>query len=273
MTEQAIPALFLGKKDVIDFKQQFLYDFDPQNYLSSMAQKMEVFIFGYHLPYCLAFQEVAERCRVFPKTGFTDSVSLVRHIWHSAIPGELRNTIAVKKLRLLIFGPASREHPIALALNMGQSFSHPTFTFIHEELPHFPYENTSNGDIGNNTYGSGPSKRLSSGELEELQKYYREQVTYTDSLFGEFVAQLKAKELYDESFIVVMSDHGVSFDPQKPGRDTIGHEQVDRVPFLIKSPGQTHGVVNPRSIDISEFFGVLLDQMERIKHQRQLSPK
>lgn len=270
MTEQAIPALLLGKKDVTDFKQQFLYDFDPQNHLSSIAQKMEVFIFGYHLPYCLAFQEVAETCRVFPKTGFTDSISLVKHIWHSAIPGELRNTITVKKLRLLIFGPASREHPIVLALDMGQSFSHPTFTLIHEELPHFPYEYKSNGDIGNNTYGAGPSKRLSFGELEELQKYYKEQVTYTDSLFGEFVAQLKAKELYDQSYIVVMSDHGTSFDPQKPGRDTIGHEQVDRVPFLIKSPGQTRGVVDPRPIDISEFFGVLLDQMEKAKPHKDL---
>ena len=91
---------------------------------------MEVFIFGYHLPYCLAFQEVAERCRVFPKTGFTDSVSLVRHIWHSAIPGMLRNTITLKELRLLIFGPASRQHPIALALNMGQIFR-PSHFYIY----------------------------------------------------------------------------------------------------------------------------------------------
>ena len=273
MTEQAIPALLLGKKDVTDFKQQFLYDFDPQNYLSSMARKMEVFIFGYHLPYCLAFQEVAERCRVFPKTGFTDSVSLVRHIWHRAIPGMLRNTITLKELRLLIFGPASRQHPIALALDMGQTFDHPTFTYIHEELPHFPYEYKSNGDIGSNTYGSGPSKRLSSDELEELQNFYREQVTYTDALFGEFVAQLKVKKLYDQSFIVVMSDHGTSFDPQKPGRDTLGHEQVDRVPFLIKSPGQTRGVVNPRPVDTSEFFEILLDQMEEVKHQNKLPPE
>ena len=270
MTEQAIPALLLGKKDVTDFKQQFLYEFDPQNYLSSMARKMEVFVFGYHLPYCLAFQEVAESCRVFPKTGFTDSVSLARHIWHSAIPGMLRNTITLKELRLLIFGHASREHPIVLALNMGQSFSHPTFTFIHEELPHFPYEYKSNGDIGNNTYGSGPSKRLSSGDLEELQNFYREQVTYTDALFGEFVAQLKAKELYDQSFIVVMSDHGTSFDPQKPGRDTIEHEQVARVPFLIKSPGQTRGVVNPQPVHTAEFFGILLDKMEKAKLHKDL---
>lgn len=273
MTDQAIPALLLGKQDVTDFKRQFLYEFDSQNYLSLIARKMQVFIFGYRLPYCLAFQEVAERCRVFLRAGFADSVSLVRHIWHRAIPGTLRNTRIGKELHLLIFGPPSREHPITLALNMGQSFSHPTFTYIHEKLPHSPYEYKRNGDIRNNPYESGPSKRLSAGKLEELQKYYREQVTYTDFLFGEFIAQLKAKKLYAQSFIVVMSDHGTSFDPQKPGRDTLGHEQVDRVPFLIKSPGQTQGVVDPQPVDTSGFFEILLDRMERVKTHREVSPE
>ena len=272
-TATAIPALLLGKKDVTEFNQQFLYDFDPQNYLSSMARKMEVFIFGYHLPYCLAFQEIVEGCRIFHNRGFADSVSLVRHIWKRAIPGMLRNTRTGKKLRLLILGPpANRERPIALALNMGQSFDYPTFTYIHEELPHFPYRFASNGDVRQIAYDGKPSNSLSHDELEELQEFYREQVTYVDSLFGEFIARLKAKKLYDQSWIVVMSDHGISFDPEKPGR-VLEHEQVARVPFLIKSPGQTRGVVNPRPVDTSEFFEILLDQMEEVKHQNKLPPE
>ena len=105
-----------------------------------------------------------------------------------------------------------------------------------------------------------------------MQTFYREQVTYTDSLFGEFVAQLKAKALYDQSYIVIMSDHGISFDPLKPGRH-LELEQVARVPFLIKSPGQTRGVVNPQPVHTAEFFGVLLDQMEKAKPHTDLSPE
>ena len=45
-TKQAISILLLGKKDATNFMWEFLYDFDSQNYLSSIAQKMEVFIFG-----------------------------------------------------------------------------------------------------------------------------------------------------------------------------------------------------------------------------------
>ena len=276
-TERAIPALLLGKKDAADFIEEFLYDSDSENYLSSIARNMEVFILANYLPYCHAFKKVAERCRMYLKEGFADYGNLARHAWDRSVPGELRNTKTGRKLRRLIL-PQSHQlalqgRPITRALSMGQSFDYPTFTYIHEGLPHFPYRFKKNGDVRQMKYDCGPSNRLSHDELEELQEFYREQLTYTDSLFGDFVAQLKAKELYDQSYIVIMSDHGTSFDPQKPGRDTLGHEQVARVPFLIKSPGQTRGVVNPRSIDTSGFFGVLLDQMESVKQQRPLPAK
>ena len=276
MTEQAIPALLLGKKDVTGFKQQFLYDSNSKNYLSSIAQNMEIFILANYLPYCHAFKQVAERCRMYLKEGFADYGNLARHAWDRSVPGELRNTKTGRKLRRLIL-PRSNQlalqgRPITRALSMGQSFNHPTFTYIHEGLPHSPYRFTSNGDLRQIEYDGGPLQEMSCDELEELQNFYREQITYVDSLFGKFITQLKAKELYDQSYIVVMSDHGTSFDPLKPGRH-LEHEQVARVPFLIKSPGQTRGVVNPLSIDTSEFFGVLLDQMESVKHQRQLPPE
>ncbi len=275
-TERAIPGLLLGKRDVTDFKGQFLYDFDSQNYLSSLAQNMEVFILGNYLPYCRAFQEVAERCRVYLEGGFADYVHLANSVWRRSVPGILRDTKIGRKLRRLILLQSDQRalqgRPITRALSMGQSFDHPTFTFIHEGLPHFPYRFRSNGDLREIAYDSGPLQEMSHDELEEMQEFYREQVTYVDSLFGEFVAQLKAKELYDQSYIVIMSDHGTSFDPEKPGRP-LEHEQVARVPFLIKSPGQTRGAMNPRSINTSEFFGELLDQMESMKQQRPLPPK
>ena len=275
-TERAIPALLLGKKDAADFIEEFLYDSNSKNYLSSIAQNMEVFILANYLPYCHAFKQVAERCRMYLKEGFADYGNLARHAWDRSVPGELRNTKTGRKLRRLIL-PRSNQlalqgRPITRALSMGQSFNHPTFTYIHEGLPHSPYRFTSNGDLRQIEYDGGPLQEMSSDELEELQNFYREQITYVDSLFGKFITQLKAKELYDQSYIVVMSDHGTSFDPLKPGRH-LEHEQVARVPFLIKSPGQTRGVVNPLSIDTSEFFGVLLDQMESVQHQRPLPPE
>lgn len=275
-TERAIPALLLGKKDVTDFKREFLYDFNSRNYLSSIAQSMEVFILGNYVPYCHAFREVAERCRVYLEGGFADYVHLANSVWRRSVPGILRDTKTGRKLQRLILLQsdqlALQGRPITRALSMGQSFDRPTFTYIHEGLPHFPYRFTSNGEIRQTAYDGGPLKEMSHDELEEMQNFYREQMTYVDSLFGDFVAQLKAKELYDQSFIVIMSDHGTSFDPLKPGRH-IELEQVARVPFLIKSPGQTRGVVNPRPVHTADFFQILLDQMESMKQQRPLPPQ
>lgn len=275
-TERAIPALLLGKKDVTDFKGEFLYGFNSQNYLSSIAENMEVFILGTYLPYCHAFKEVAKRCRVYLDGGFADYVQLANSVWRRSVPGVLRDTKTGRKLQRLILLQsdqlALQGRPITRVLSMGQSFDHSTFTFIHEGLPHFPYRFTSNGDLRQRAYDGGPLREMSPDELEEMQTFYREQVTYTDSLFGEFVAQLKAKKLYDQSYIVIMSDHGTSFDPLRPGRH-LELEQVARVPFLIKSPGQTRGVVDPQPVHTAEFFGILLDQMESVKHQRQLPPE
>ena len=275
-TERAIPALLLGKKDVTDFKGEFLYDFDSQNYLSSIAQNMEVFILGNYVPYCHAFREVAERCRVYLDGGFADYVQLANSVWRRSVPGVLRDTQTGRKLQRLILLQsdqlALQGRPITRALNMGQSFERPTFTYIHEGLPHFPYRFTSNGDIRKMAYDGGPLKEMSHDELEEMQDFYREQMTYVDSLFGDFIAQLKAKELYDQSFIVIMSDHGTSFDPLKPGRH-LELPQVARVPFLIKSPGQTQGVVNPQPVHTAEFFQILLDKMETVKLQSYLPLK
>ncbi len=273
-TERAIPALLLGKKDVTDFKGEFLYDFNSQNHLSSIAQNMEVFILGNYVPYCHAFREVAERCRVYLEGGFADYVHLANSVWRRSVPGILRDTKTGRKLQRLILLQsdqlALQGRPITRALSMGQSFDRPTFTYIHEGLPHFPYRFTSNGEIRQTAYDGGPLKEMSNDELEEMQHFYREQMTYVDSLFGDFVAQLKAQKLYDQSFIVIMSDHGTSFDPRKPGRH-LELEQVARVPFLIKSPGQTQGVVNPQPVHTAEFFGVLLDKMEKTKRHKDLS--
>ena len=270
-TERAIPALLLGKKDAADFIKEFLSDSNSKNYLSSIAQDMEVFILGSYLPYCRAFKQVAERCRMYLDEGFADYGNLAKHAWDRSVPGELRNTKTGRKLRRLILPQsdqlALQGRPITHALSMRQSFDHPTFTYIHEALPHHPYRFKGNGDVRQIAYEYGPDNSLSHDELEEMQKFYREQMTYVDSLFGKFVAQLKTQELYDQSFIVIMSDHGTSFDPLKPGRH-LEHEQVASVPFLLKSPGQTRGVVNPRPVHTAEFFQILLDQMERVKLQK-----
>lgn len=222
---------------------------------------MDVFIAGDYLPYCSAFQEVVAGCRVFLSSDFDTYHQLVKQTWDRTVPGVLRHTWGgVSFYRLLVRLAGWPEHPITRALDVGQTFKRPTLTYVHERLPHFPYFHASNGEISDNIHEDKPSRNLSLDELKSLQMFYREQVTYTDVLFGEFITRLKARELYDRSFIVVMSDHGISFDPRDPGR-ALEHEQGFRVPFLIRSPGQIRSEVNPSPVHTAEFFEILLERM------------
>ena len=261
-TGHAIPSLLLGKKDVDEFSEVFVINFNSHNYLSSMAGTRDVFIAGGYMSYCLAFQQVATACRDSLHAS-SSYLPLVGWLWDRAVPGVLRNArggVLIERLATRLFLPESE---IAFALNMGQSFDRPTFTYIHEKLPHPPYQFNRDGSIALSGYAVGPSNSFSSDELEEMQEDYRNQIAYADSLFGTFIATLKARNLYDRSFIVVMSDHGISFDPPNAGR-ILEHEQVYRIPFLIRSPGQSRGEVNPSPVYTDEFFEILLERKARV---------
>lgn len=64
-------------------------------------------------------------------------------------------------------------------------------------------------------------------------------VAYEDSVFGKFLAELKARALFDGSMIAVMADHGESLGAH--GEDTHGiflYDETIHVPLLIKLPHQ-----------------------------------
>lgn len=82
----------------------------------------------------------------------------------------------------------------------------------------------------------GPATR---GSLREL---YQAEVAAFDAYFGGFVAALKRERLYDNSLIVLTSDHGEEF--FEHGGWSHAHSLYDellRIPLLIKFPGGRYG--------------------------------
>ena len=53
-----------------------------------------------------------------------------------------------------------------------------------------------------------PDVPLSAEELQEITDAYDSSIAWVDSEFGKILAQLKAKELYDDSLIIFLADHG-----------------------------------------------------------------
>jgi len=126
--------------------------------------------------------------------------------------------------------------------------------FIDEFDPHEPWDPPKkylnqylDEDYNGNTiiqpiYGEKVDY-LSDEELKCMRACYAGEVSLCDNWFGYFIEQLKTMDIYDDSLIILTSDHGHSLGEH----GAIGKipvymypELVD-IPFLIKPPGNING--------------------------------
>lgn len=79
---------------------------------------------------------------------------------------------------------------------------------------------------------------LSSQELAELETLYDEEISFTDRKVGELLAFLRETKLYDDTLIIVTSDHGEHFGEHHwMGHDSSLYEPLVRVPLIARWPG------------------------------------
>ena len=124
----------------------------------------------------------------------------------------------------------------------------PTLSFLHVLLPHHPWEYLPDGKIYASDLGFQPGPRNEGwvGDPElAIQAHQRHllQVGYTDLALGRILDRLEETGLYDESLVVVVADHGVSFRPRGERRrvEEGNMEEIAFVPLFVKAPGQTRG--------------------------------
>jgi len=96
-------------------------------------------------------------------------------------------------------------------------------------------------------------------DINFLKDLYRAEIRQMDDAFGELVAWLKKEELYDNTLIVVTSDHGEEFWEH----GTYGHHQVYdttmHVPFIVRAPGGPRGEVRKEPIELIDLMPTLVD--------------
>ncbi|MCJ7822686.1 MAG: sulfatase-like hydrolase/transferase, partial [Armatimonadetes bacterium] len=131
----------------------------------------------------------------------------------------------------------------------------PVFMFVHTLEPHEPYtprEGSSRVfDRGfEGRYDGSPASMeridvlrpdLSEADVEHLVDLYDAEIRDADQGFAEFVAAIKSAGRYEDSVVVLLSDHGEAF----AEHDTFGHgwdlnRETMRVPLVIKFPGGQH---------------------------------
>ncbi|MFQ5744420.1 MAG: sulfatase [Acidobacteriota bacterium] len=131
----------------------------------------------------------------------------------------------------------------------------PTFALLHLLLPHEPYEPPSpyrgsysrdvaaRFDLRQEVLGRYPEagiERIHPEELRYIRARYDENVSYTDHQVGEILDMLRQRGRYENSLVVLLSDHGESFLEHGFFLHTRTlYNEVLHVPLIIKWPRGT----------------------------------
>jgi len=89
------------------------------------------------------------------------------------------------------------------------------------------------------------------------------QVQFADHLLGELIRRLEDTGLYEETLLVVTSDHGISFLPGGPLRAFTEQNlhEVASVPLFVKAPRQRDGVVDDVNLSAPDLLPTIADML------------
>jgi arylsulfatase A-like enzyme len=122
----------------------------------------------------------------------------------------------------------------------------PFFTYLHLFPPHAPYRASDRFDskfIDKYHPIQKPVHKLSEGDsnakLTSARRSYDEYIASLDFEFGRLLDSLEDSGVFDNSYVVITSDHGEMFERGEKAHSTpLLYEPVVHVPLLISAPGQ-----------------------------------
>jgi hypothetical protein len=133
----------------------------------------------------------------------------------------------------------------------------PSLHFIHVALPHYPWTLSRTG-VRTSHFPPGFEPESPAFEFLARQRFqlHSMQVGAADALIGELVDHLRSMGSWDDTLLVVMSDHGLGIAPPDLGRTLTeqNREEMLRMPLFIKAPGQRRGEVRD---DVAQTIDVM----------------
>lgn len=123
----------------------------------------------------------------------------------------------------------------------------PFFYFHHLLAPHRPYQWNgehfyNQNDIADRFFYSELDENSNSlTNMANLRERYIDQLKRMDLELGRLTDALKAAGLFDDTVIILTSDHGISFDPGKSARmlEPGNEAAIQLVPLIVKNRAQT----------------------------------
>ena len=140
----------------------------------------------------------------------------------------------------------------------------PAVHFVHVALPHRPWVLSRTGITTSYVPELVRDPADPSYEFESRLEFqiHSMQVGAADALISELLDQLRSLPDWEDTLLVVTSDHGTNLTPPKIGRMRItdeNREEIYRVPLFIKAPGQTDGDVRDTSAQTIDILPSIID--------------
>lgn len=135
----------------------------------------------------------------------------------------------------------------------------PWFIYAHFMGPHGPYEPPEPYRAAFKSREYDDSKPVS--RFMRMRDLYDAEIANTDAQVGRIVEELKRLEIYDNTLIVLLSDHGEAFfEHGVLGHGRSLYEEEMRVPFLVKLPGGTvTDITREQLVEIIDVAPTILD--------------
>jgi arylsulfatase A-like enzyme len=127
-----------------------------------------------------------------------------------------------------------------------RSLQSPYLTYFHFWAPHAPYRPTStfmetfNDKWKPEKKPAHPlSPQISQSQLNTRRANYDRYVANVDDEFGKLIDRLEQQGIFENSYVVVTSDHGEMFERGEAGHVTLLlSDPVIHIPLMISAPGQ-----------------------------------
>lgn len=147
----------------------------------------------------------------------------------------------------------------------------PTLYFLHALLPHYPWIYLPSGkryDPGRGHLDGLDDRtgRWINDEWAVVQAWQRHllQLRFADRLLGTLLDRLEETGLFDRALLIVLADHGISF--QSDGSSRLATPQtyhdVMAVPLFVKLPGQREGTIERNSVEVVDVLPTVAEVLD-----------
>lgn len=125
----------------------------------------------------------------------------------------------------------------------------PDYTTVHHELNQYAGPNTLDNNVIPTEYQI------------ELKKGYYACISYIDALIGQVIDKLKETDQYDNTLIVLMSDHGFHLGDQGMWGKATNYEVATHSPLIFKLPGKAPGSVINQLVEYVDIYPTLVEMI------------